>query len=103
MEVETNFKTPRVRSPKHLAWVRGHRCIVPGCRDRRIVAHHVRVGGTGGTALLPPDSAAIPMCHFHHMAGHDRGWRTFERARGLDLTVCAAWLAFHSRCLGILK
>lgn len=105
-EVTPRFKVPRVECRAHLDWVASLPCIVPGCREwRRVgcVPHHVRWGATSGTGLKPPDSAAVSLCHFHHMAGHDRGWRTFERAHGLDLVAIAAWLAFYSRCLGILK
>lgn len=83
-------KTERLRSPRHLAWVRSLPCSVPGCIRADIQAHHVRKGA--GTALKPSDAFTVPICPEHHYEGDNEGWRTFEVKHGLDLSEIAARL-----------
>lgn len=101
VEVVTRFKQQRVRNPAHLAWVRTKRCCVSGCWREPIHAHHDRHGA--GAGVKPDDFQCVPLCWYHHEQGHRIGWRTWEQLHGLDLSVIAAWLAFQSRCLGILR
>ncbi len=81
-------KTERLRSPRHLAYVRSLPCSVPGCSRGDIQAHHVRKGA--GTALKPADAHTAPLCMTHHSEGHSVGWRTFEVRHGIDLSDIAA-------------
>jgi hypothetical protein len=83
-------KTERLRSPRHLSWIRSQPCSVPGCRGDTIEAHHVRKGA--GVALKPSDRYATPICAEHHAEGHTGGWRSFEVKHGLDLAAIAARL-----------
>lgn len=53
--------------------------------------------------MKPSDSTALPLCFFHHAQGHQRGWLWFEGHYHLDLRAIAAWHAFYSRELGMLK
>lgn len=81
-------KTERLRSPRHLVYVRSLPCSVPGCKRGDIHAHHLRKGA--GTALKPSDAFTVPLCLAHHDEGHSAGWRTFEVRYGLDLSDIAA-------------
>lgn len=92
-------KTERLRSPRHLAWVRTLPCSVPGCRGdmvqtHMVQAHHVRKGA--GVGLKPSDRYSAPICIDHHAEGHTSGWRTFEVRHGLDLSAIAARLWVES-------
>lgn len=87
-------RTPdRVRSPGHLAWVRGHECAVrSGSCAGKIQAAHVRVDGKGGISLKPGDDRTIPLCAHHH---HYQGWigePAFEKEFGIDMAKIAASL-----------
>jgi hypothetical protein len=87
-------KTERLRSPRHLAWVRTLPCSVPGCKGGKIEAHHVRKGA--GTALKPGDAFTVPLCFAHHYEGGNSGWRSFEVRYGVDLSAIAARLWVES-------
>lgn len=73
----------------HLAWIREQPCAVPGCRVKRIEAHHVRTAANAGTGVKPPDSFAIGLCQYHHTRGaesiHQLGQDTFAARHGIDL------------------
>lgn len=101
-EVEPRFKVPRERSAPHLAWLRKLPCCVPGCRWSPVEAHHVREGG-GAMGLKPPDTACVPVCHYHHAEVHWRGALSWEATHGLDLGALAGRYAEASRVLGILR
>jgi len=58
------------RDPAYLAWVREHRCEVPGCRARRIEAHHF---GKRAKGTKCSDYETVPLCTAHHREFHDRG------------------------------
>lgn len=83
-------KTERLRSPRHLAWIRTLPCSVPGCTGEMVQAHHVRKGA--GVALKPSDRSAVGLCLDHHTEGHQGGWRSFEVRYGVDLSAIAARL-----------
>lgn len=87
-------KTERLRSPRHLAWVRTLPCSVPGCDSDDIHAHHVRKGA--GIGLKPADGNCTPLCFEHHAEIHLNGSRTFEIRHGVDLSVIAARLWVES-------
>lgn len=89
-------QSERVRSPSHLAWVRGFSCLAfgrdpEGC-DGRIEAHHVSEDGNAGMGIKAPDSEAVPLCAKHHAQGHAIGWATFAARYGIDLLAHAARL-----------
>lgn len=98
-EVVSRLKVPVVRAPKHEARLRAFGCLVPGCWCTTIHLHHALTKGAHG------DNPAnlVPLCFWHHRAFHDKGRHTFKRLFGIDVEVSAAWLAFHSRLLGILQ
>lgn len=102
VEVVPRFKAVVVSAPKHEDRLRGCGCLVPGCRREPIHLHHERRGTGGGMGRKPGPQWLLPLCWEHHAEGHQIGWRTWERRYGLNLYVCACWLAFHSRALGIL-
>lgn len=83
-------KTERLRSPRHLAWIRSLPCSVPGCKGEMVQAHHIRV--RAGTGLKPSDRHCVGLCLVHHTEGHSGGWRSFEVRHGLDLSDIAAKL-----------
>lgn len=71
--------------PGHRAWVRRHRCSVPGCRALPIECAHVRGGTDGGVGLKPSDQWCVSLCRGHHIEQHDLGERAFEERYSLDL------------------
>jgi hypothetical protein len=71
----TNFKTPAVRDPDHLARVRAMPCLI--CARKPSDPAHVRLGGFGGTGLKPGDDHVVPLCRTHHEEQHRVGERTF--------------------------
>ena len=110
MNVVTRFKVPRVRSERHLRWIRTLQCTVPRCRPyRQVVAHHLTISPQPkARGLTAGDDWAVPLCLACHGPGfagslHDRGdERAWWAARGIDPIGLAAWLAFLSRCAGRL-
>ena len=86
--------SPGEDNPAHLKWIRKLPCTIRrlGC-SKIIHAHHVRTGGTAGTAMLPPDAWAVPLCATHHHEFHSIGVDTFEALYGVDLRGMAAKLA----------
>ena len=75
--------------PAHRAWVRRHRCSVPGCFAGPIECAHVRSGTDGGCALKPSDRWAISLCRTHHAEQHFIGEAAFEIRYNLDLVALA--------------
>ncbi len=89
-------KAERVRSPSHLAWVRGFACLAfgrdpAGC-EGRIEAHHISEDGSAGMGIKAPDSNTVPLCAKHHALGHAIGWGTFSARFGIDMLAHAATL-----------
>lgn len=82
--------------PAHRAWVRRHRCCVPGCLGTPIECAHVRTGTDGGTALKPSDRWAISLCLEHHREQHSIGEQAFERRYDIDLYDLALEFARRS-------
>lgn len=86
-----------VRScPGHRAWVRKHRCSVPGCVSLLIECAHIRTGTDGGVGLKPSDCWTISLCRSHHGEQHDIGEPAFETMYGLDLIALALEFARQS-------
>lgn len=90
-------KPPQIRSASHLQWVRScFLCLAAesdgeNCRGKN-EAHHVRLGGDGGTGLKPGDERAIPLCGYHHRALHDSGQQTFAVRYGVNFEQAIAHL-----------
>ncbi|MFL7901510.1 putative HNHc nuclease [Azospirillum argentinense] len=84
------------RCPQHLAWVRTHRCSVPGCDSAPIEAAHVRIGTDGGTAMKPSDCWVISLCADHHAEQHRVGERSFEARHVINMRLLALEFAAKS-------
>lgn len=87
----------QIRSPGHLAWVRGFECSVINRRAAhecfgRSEAAHVRTGTDGGTGLKPGDNWVIPLCSEAHREQHQIGEAAFERLYGIDMKAIASAL-----------
>ena len=82
--------------PAHRAWVRKHRCSVPGCHAGPIECAHVRSGTDGGCALKPSDCWTISLCRLHHAEQHWIGEAAFEIRYGLDLVALAQEFSVRS-------
>ena len=80
---------PALRSPAHRAWVRSHRCVVPGSQLMPIECMHVRRAANAGTGFKPSDAFTASGCMEHHAECHRIGERTFERKHGIDLLALA--------------
>lgn len=79
--------------PAHRAWVRRHRCCVPGCANLPIECAHVRRGTDGGQSLKPSDRWTVSLCREHHAEQHQIGERAFETRYGVDLRALAEQFA----------
>jgi len=80
----------------HRAWVRRHRCSVPGCRALPIECAHVRGGTDGGLGLKPSDKWCLSLCRDHHLEQHDIGERAFEQKYSVDLLGLAGEFLLRS-------
>ena len=87
------MKQKNLRDPKWLVAVREMPCTIYDCNKTPSEPAHIRLGGTGGTALKPPDDMVVPLCHHHHAEQHRIGERTFWSK------VFAADPLFMIRCL----
>jgi hypothetical protein len=68
------FREPRVKSPRHLDFIRGLPCLV--CHDNTSTeAAHVRFSCEGkrqtGKAEKPDDKWTVPLCGRHHRDQHE--------------------------------
>ena len=83
-----------IRSPGHLAWLRGFTCSVwhHECCEGRIEAAHVRLGAHAGMGQKPGDDRTVPMCSGHHAEQHRIGEKSFAAKYGVDLEAIAARL-----------
>jgi Putative HNHc nuclease len=84
----------------HRAWVRRHRCSVPGCQRLPIECAHVRTGTDGGAGLKPSDRWCISLCRDHHLEQHEIGELSFEAKYDLDLRQLAREFVQRSAYLG---
>ncbi|WP_188645282.1 DUF968 domain-containing protein [Tsuneonella deserti] len=82
-------RLPRRSCPAHCAWVRRHRCCVPGCKNLPTECAHVRSGTDGGTGLKPSDRWTISLCRAHHAEQHRIGEAAFEACYTIDLKAVA--------------
>jgi len=94
-------RSPRIRTPKHLIWIRTLPCLISG-REIGIEAAHVRYGDPRhnkrptGMAERPDDRWAVPLCHQIHRTGPGAQHRANERvwwaSRMIDPLAIAAAL-----------
>ena len=82
--------------PAHRAWVRKHKCSVPGCDRLPIECAHVRSGTDGGIAMKPSDRWMISLCAYHHQEQHRIGESAFERRHFIDLKELSTEFALRS-------
>ena len=83
------------RSRKYLEWVRSRACCVTGSYCN-VVAHHVRMYGSGGTGIKPSDYMAVPLSTEAHATLHRIGESEFwkdEDPRDIIISLMATWIA----------
>ena len=93
IDVTPRFKVPRVESRKHLDWLKKLPCTWPGCRNRDIDPHHLRIVGQeepAGMGITSSAKYALPICRIHHDAAyangiHNIGQEAWAIATGVDL------------------
>jgi hypothetical protein len=80
-----NVKKPkaRLRSDAHRAWVRDHRCCVPGCQLMPIECAHVSRSWSGGIGMKSSDAMTISLCREHHAESHRIGEQSFNAKHGI--------------------
>lgn len=84
----------------HKEWIMTQTCAAWNMNcGGTIVSHHVRTAANAGTGMKPGDEWLVPLCDSHHMEGHHKGWKTFERKYGVDLKAIAVSLAANSPAL----
>lgn len=94
-------RSRRVQDQKHLAYVAGMPCCVPGCHAPATV-HHLRcLGSTAAGSRRSGDNESVPLCKAHHQgdAGVEAiGERKFWPALGIDPLALAAklWAESHA-------
>ena len=97
-----------IRSERHLDFIRGQRCCVPGCGVRPVHPHH-RLTGRNMMGRTSDDTQAVPICVRHHDARSATGVHAYgseakwEEAFGVDLAKVARTLAAASVKAGRLK
>lgn len=110
IDVETRFKTPRLRSKRHLDRLKTLPCSIPGCKGQPVDPHHVTFAQPSAKGLKVSDEFTVPLCHWRHhdprsmasvhFVGNEREWWA---RHGLDPIAIAEHHATVSRALGILK
>ena len=103
MNVQTMFKTPRIRSRSHMEFVASHRCCV--CQRASVQVHHLTHGyEPKARGLKASDSQTVPMCRQHHDALHARGDEAaFWHGQRIDAEQLAADLWAQSVAAGRTK
>jgi hypothetical protein len=61
-------KPERIRSPKHLKWLKTLPCSVPLCPRRDVVPHHLMCAQPKAMKKKAGDQWAVPLCVVHHDA-----------------------------------
>ena len=73
--VETRFKTERIRSKKHMAFVATQPCLV--CGRSPVQVHHLTCAPEPkARGLKAGDNWTVPVCVMHHNAIHGAGNET---------------------------
>lgn len=91
----------KIRSKKHLAFVRSHRCLIHDGKGKRcngtfIQAHHLTFIGGHGMGLKESDEWAVPLCHSHHTNLHHIGEKKWWQHWDIDAEIEARSLALAS-------
>jgi hypothetical protein len=77
-------------------------CTCCGCNDGTTVLHHIRVSGSGGTGLKPPDFPwGIRVCAACHSYLHGAGradYRCMVTAMGRQMLVYEAEGVIRQEC-----
>lgn len=60
----------------YMLWIKLQPCLVPGCRNKDIDAHHSVPKSQGGA-----DRTCIPLCHYHHIGVYHGRLGSPERAK----------------------
>lgn len=81
----------------HKQYIESRHCLVGWNCQGDVIGHHVRTAANAGTGKKPDDKWLVPLCHKHHMEGHDKGWRSFERRHKVNLVGIAQFLWRKSR------
>ncbi len=97
----SGFKVAKIRSTKHLAFVRSQACLVHDgkgnrCNGTIIQAHHLTFCGGHGIALKECDSLTVPLCHSHHINLHHIGEKQWWKHWDIDAEQEAKNLAMLS-------
>lgn len=100
MSMELRQRRPKIRSAKHLAWIRTLPSLIPGTGS--VDAAHLRYAEElyakdhTGMQEKPSDCWTVPLAHDVHMDQHRFGEREWWKERGVDPIVVAAFLWAHS-------
>ena len=91
----------KIRSKKHLAFIRSHQCLVHDGRGQRcngtiIQAHHLTFCGGHGMGLKECDSLTVPLCHSHHINLHHIGEKKWWQHWDIDAEQVARNLSKQS-------
>lgn len=92
-----NFRRPRVKNEKHLAFIRTLPCLV--CGDNiHTEAAHIRMSAVDrgkrytGKGEKPSDCWVVPLCSKHHREQHEGSEKKFWEERKIDAVSAAAFL-----------
>lgn len=98
----------KIRSPKHLEFVRSHDCVINdgkgnNCNGSPVVAHHLTFCGGQGKGTKECDSKCVPLCSMHHANLHHIGEKRFWRQWGINAEEESMKLCLLSPCPKIRK
>lgn len=81
----------RIRSQLHLDFIRGMRCVVPGCGRRFVQTHHLlQCNSPKARGEKAADENCVPLCVFHHFELHHLGNESkWAERHGIDLVATA--------------
>jgi hypothetical protein len=100
MNAENKENFVKIRSPKHLEFVRQQQCLITNgiyqCSGAPVVAHHLTFLGGQGRGTKECDSKTVSLCHSHHMNLHNIGEKSFWTMWGIDAEQEARNLAMLS-------
>jgi len=82
-------KSPPVRSPKHLEYIRTLPCAIGNDCFGQVVPAHTRRRTNGGMSMKPGDNWTIPLCDKHHSLQHRIGEQSFEKMFGISMKEIA--------------
>lgn len=85
----SNFKTERIRSPKHQKMIKGLPCIIKKdglhCNGKPVDGHHITtLEGQGIMGDKAGDEWLLPLCRMHHNSLHHIGEERFWQSWSID-------------------